>query len=202
MDVNKLWARVAAVFLAPATMTNRSSKMQQLWNDYRFNELAGAAPEAAGIEQPARSKCAGQKKRLTHSVLEQWPACLVEEGAERRPRGQPQRRKANASALPALSAAVSTGARRQHHVWAHSLDPASTRGIAGLKRARIRAALHHLLCAECACCACRVWRAAGKAGQKKQRASSEQAAIRGEQRRGACFGKPRGDWLGRSTALA
>lgn len=70
----KLWSRVAISFHAPPTMTNRSSKMAQLWRDYEFEMLVGPKAAAAGVEQPEQNE--GQPKKRVHNILTRWPGCL------------------------------------------------------------------------------------------------------------------------------
>jgi hypothetical protein len=95
VNAHKLWARVALVFQAPAGMTNRSSKMAQLWHDHCFGDLVGPQAEAAGVEQPRALRLGAHKKRITHCILEQWPGCLIVGAApEKRRRGRGQQRGA------------------------------------------------------------------------------------------------------------
>ena len=105
VTAHKLWSRVAMSFHAPPTMTNRSSKMQQLWQDFHFDALVGPEAAAAGVEQPAELR--DLTRRRVHSVTEQWPESVVLDGTPKRGRSSPTlaaRGAANISFSPAASA--------------------------------------------------------------------------------------------------
>ena len=84
-------------------MTNRSSKMAQLWRQNHFDALVGAAPVAAGIEQPEQE--ADGSTALNADIVIQWPACLIG-GSEQpaRKRGRPRKSASRARCAPAVIA--------------------------------------------------------------------------------------------------
>lgn len=86
----KLWARVATVLHAPQTMTNRSSKMAQLWKVHHFEVLVGKDAAAAGIVQPRAEK--DGSAMLNHDIVTLWPACVIG-GTDQPPRKRGRPRK-------------------------------------------------------------------------------------------------------------
>lgn len=57
VHAEKLWARAAITLGAPENMSNRSTRVQQIWREYRLDALVGDAPRLAGVQQVPPPPC-------------------------------------------------------------------------------------------------------------------------------------------------
>lgn len=74
LSENKLWSAAAAVFRAPATMTNRSLKMRQLWSGFHLTRLACAEAADMGVRAPPFDSTSFFSRK--NELATEWPACV------------------------------------------------------------------------------------------------------------------------------